>query len=544
MQSPRIWLIAVLCCACGDVSKRPPGGDDDGGDDGGDGGDDDPGEGAFTLSITTPNASVPLDGMNRVEVELERTGGFTGAVTLAGAGEPAGLTVSGATIAEGATTAEVIVAGAAPLVIGDTVSFAIEGTGSAGLTMVNVMDAPVTGRPGSLDTDFGPGTGLATISFGGDDNGAFEAMDVISGDVLAVGYGVGGLGQVQMAAMRFTAAGDVDATWNGGALVRTAFESSTGDNTRSFATGQQVDGRSIAIGVHTLGGDPGDIALVRYSLTGGGGGVDFGSDSGKGLVDLGGDEAVNDGLVLASSQIVAVGALDGHFAVARMTTTGFLDTDFATPAGFDRAVLGDSSRADSVAVDSQDRLVVAGTTVTGGQSDLVVRRYLASGDLDPDFGAAGEVMVAGADDERAAAVAVSGDLVIVAATAGSGASTSFRVRRFLATGEPDRGFGTDGLAEVVVGDAVALHMVSLPDGRIVVLGDGAGEALLARFTRRGAVDTLFGTGESGVARLFIGDAGLPGAIAVYSDHLLVISGGNQGGTPGPGTFGIVARMWM
>jgi uncharacterized delta-60 repeat protein len=483
--------------------------------------------------------------MNRVEVEVARSGGFTGAVMLAGADVPAGLTVTGATIPEGATTAEVIIAGAAPLVIGDTVSFAIQGAGgSAGVRGVLVTDAPVTGRPGSLDTEFGPGTGLATISFGADDNGVFEAMDVISGDVLAVGYGVGGLGQIQMAAMRFTAAGDVDATWNGGALARTAFVSSTGDDSRSFATGQQVDGRSIAIGFHSLGADPGDIALVRYSLTGGEGGADFGSDVGKGLVDLGGDEAVNDGLVLASSQIVAVGALDGHFAIARMTTTGFLDTEFAAPAGFDRAVLGDSSRADAVAIDTQDRLVVAGTILTGGQGDLVVRRYLAGGDLDPDFGAGGEVIVAGADDERTAAVVTSGDLVIVAATAGSGASTSFRVRRLLASGEPDPGFGTDGLAEVVVGEAVALDMVSLPDGRIVVLGNAAGEALLSRFTRRGAVDTLFGAGESGVAHLYIGDAGLPGAVEVYSDHLIVISGGNQGGSPGPGTFGIVVRMWM
>ena len=254
---------------------------------------------------------------------------------------------------------------------------------------------------------------------------------------------------------------------------------------------------------------------------------------------------VNDGLVLASSQIVAVGALDGHFAVARMTTTGFLDTDFAAPAGFDRAVLGDSSRADAVAVDSQDRLVVAGTTAIGGQGDLVVRRYLANGDLDPDFWSRRR----GDRRRRRQRAGRGGGRV-----RGPGhrrrhrrhrrASTSFRVRRFLATGEPDPGFGTDGLAEVVVGDALALDMVSLPDGRIVVLGDGAGEALLARFTRRGAVDTLFGADDSGVARLFIGDAGLPGAVAVYSDHLIVISGGNQGGTPGPGTFGIVARMWM
>ena len=305
-----------------------------------------------------------------------------------------------------------------------------------------------------------------------------------------------------------------------------------------------MNGRSIAIGFHTLGADPGDIALVRYSLTGGGGGADFGSESGAGLVDLGGDETVNDGLVLASSQIVAVGSLDGHFAVARMTTTGFLDTDFAAPAGFDRAVLGDASRADAVAVNSQDRLVVAGTSITGGQGDVVLRRYLADGQLDPDFGAGGEVTVAGDDDERAAAVARSGDLIIVASTAGSGPTTTFRVRRFLATGEPDPGFGAEGLAEVVVGDAVALDMVPLPDGRVVVLGNAAGEALLVRFTRRGAVDTLFGAGGSGIATLFIGDSGLPGAIEVYSDHLLVISGGNQGGSPGPGTFGIIARMWM
>jgi hypothetical protein len=33
-------------------------------------------------------------------------------------------------------------------------------------------------------------------------------------------------------------------------------------------------------------------------------------------------------------------------------------------------------------------------------------------------------------------------------------------------------------------------------------------------------------------------------VAAYPGHKVVISGGNEGGTPGPGTFGIVVRLWM
>jgi hypothetical protein len=83
--------------------------------------------------------------------------------------------------------------------------------------------------------------------------------------------------------MRFTAAGALDPTWNNGALVRTSFTGSTGDQVIAVATSQQIDGRS-AIGDHSPGSD---IALIRYSLTGGGGGNDFGDGTGKSLVNLG-----------------------------------------------------------------------------------------------------------------------------------------------------------------------------------------------------------------------------------------------------------------
>ena len=37
---------------------------------------------------------------------------------------------------------------------------------------------------------------------------------------------------------------------------------------------------------------------------------------------------------------------------------------------------------------------------------------------------------------------------------------------------------------------------------------------------------------------------VPGGLQVYSERLLLVAGGDAGGTPGPGTFGVVERISM
>ncbi len=66
--------------------------------------------------------------------------------------------------------------------------------------------------------------------------------------------------------------------------------------------------------------------------------------------------------------------------------------------------------------------------------------------------------------------------------------------------------------------------------------------VLARTTCDGQLDPCFGTG--GVLSLYVGDFGSIHCAAVYPGHRVVIGGGDEGGSPGPGTFGVVARMWM
>ena len=261
-------------------------------------------------------------------------------------------------------------------------------------------------------------------------------------------------------------------------------------------------------------------------------------------MNLGGSERVRDGLVLASNQIVTVGQKDSHFMISRLTSSGLLDTSFGT-SGFVRTILGESSQAEAVALDTQGRLVVVGSlATTAGQRDLVIRRYTEAGTLDGAFGASG-ITISGPDSEVGIAVATQGETIYVFSEAITDAGKKLRVRRLLATGQPDETFATLGLAETSVsGNTVSRDMAVLADGRIVLLADVSGTGLLMRFTAAGELDTLFGTVGDGTQLLTIGDSGEPLTLAVYSQFRIVIGGGNQGGTPGPGTFALVARMWM
>jgi len=77
------------------------------------------------------------------------------------------------------------------------------------------------------------------------------------------------------------------------------------------------------------------------------------------------------------------------FAVVRYNTNGSLDTTFngtgkvITPIGF-------VSRAISVAIQSDGRIVAAGYTINGANHDFAVVRYNSNGSLDTSFNGTGK----------------------------------------------------------------------------------------------------------------------------------------------------------
>lgn len=401
---------------------------------------------------------------------------------------------------------------------------------------------------GALDTTFGgAGTGIARLSIKPDDAGGFFALDLAGSSVVAAGYGIGGLGGSTFKVARLRGGGTPDAGFAGGAVVKTRWGTSTHDYAFARAVGHQRDGRIVVIGGFE-GVRRKDVALARY---GSGGELDptFG-DGGKALLDLGGAESVEDGLVTPDDTILAAGDRDGRLLVARFTPSGALDASFAGGAGHFTASPGDSSRASAVALDDSGRILAAGSVSRRGQHDVLLIRLTSDGAPDPSFGDGGHVILGDPSvDERAVAVAVTKEgTIVIAGDAGDDQRRDFLVRRLRSDGSPDPHFGAGGAADAPItrGDDRAEGMAVLPDGKILVVGNASGAGVcgpvVARYTPAGELDPSFGGG--GVVRLNLGEYGVAHTVRVDAAGRALIGGGDEGASPGPGTYAVVARMCM
>lgn len=529
-----------------------------------------PGTPGFSFAVLTTSVSLPLDGTGAVDVQITRTGGFDGAVEVKPAFLPSGLVAPAVVIPAGQSSAELAVGAVAPLVLGGTLDFQLQASsGDLPIRTVEISKAQVTGRPATFDSSFGgAGSGQLRVSFVPDDGGYYQRI-YFTGDgskLVAIGEGQGGLGSISYAVARLSLDGVLDATFAPSntppGQLRISFAGTSGEGAHGVALGFQVDGRMIAIGGHQNGSLPPDVGLARLSVTGGLGGSDYGNqDPGKSRLDLGGDEEISDGLVLRSGATIAVGTSrsaggsDDHLVVMRATSDGFLDGDFNGTGTF-KLTDPVATRADAVVLDAKDRLVVAGFIGPPGQRDMLILRLDAAGALDPSFGTGGRVVLgtAGAD-ERARAIAVRSDgRLVIAGHSNKNGNDDFELRQLLENGQPDESFGQGGVSTppITAGHDRVAGMALLPNGRIVVVGnsgrldtdnDAFGSPIMARYTRAGALDPSF-SADGIDAVPFGGNGVLRGVLVPPDGRKVFLCGGDQGASPGPGTYGVIARMWM
>jgi uncharacterized delta-60 repeat protein len=165
------------------------------------------------------------------------------------------------------------------------------------------------------------------------------------------------------------------------------------------------------------------------------------------------------------------------------------------------------------------RIVVAGRRYE--PSGVVVVRYGADGTLDPTFGSGGKVVTSVGDYSGAYAVAIQPDERIVVAGA---SSDGFTLARYDPDGSLDPSFGVGGIAVVAGGIATALALQ--PDGKIVAAGDwfeGEGSMfMVARFERGGSLDRSFGSGGRTTVR--VGAFGYAEDVALGTDGTIVVAG--------------------
>jgi len=164
--------------------------------------------------------------------------------------------------------------------------------------------------------------------------------------------------------------------------------------------------------------------------------------------------------------------------------------------------------AGDLRIQSDGRIVVVGvanhTTINNGE--IVAFRLLANGSIDPAFGTGGATYVGydqgGGLYEEAAAVAIdSQDRLVLAGSFQNIDSTDVAIVRLLANGLPDPAFGQDGKSSVSFGSttsAAATGVAILPGDRILLGGHltsaAAAMGIAAALHPNGSLDTRFGQG--------------------------------------------------
>ncbi|MER7577625.1 Ig-like domain repeat protein [Streptomyces sp. NPDC126514] len=346
---------------------------------------------------------------------------------------------------------------------------------------------------GSLDTDTFGEDGFAFPLSGSSGATAVAMQD----DKIVVA----GFANRDIAVVRLTADGSLDAGFGTGGIVTTDISTEFG---LADAVVVQPDGKIIVAGY-----SDNRVMMARY----------IGTGANAGELDSGfGDSGVvrfADSLVTEESKAHAMALQpDGKIViagcgwstdecdtfVARFKTDGSADDQFAVPESNSRhgstkfGFEGSEDYATGIAIQTDGKIITVGR---GRNGHTQLARLMADGWSDEDgFGQNGTVDI---QDYDSLAVTMQGDYIV---TAGKkpGSPGSLLVARYKPDGSPDASFASNGVVTTSFGDqdsgATAVH---IQDGKIVAAGPGRTpeQILLVRYRGNDTtVDLKIGSAQS------------------------------------------------
>ena len=190
-----------------------------------------------------------------------------------------------------------------------------------------------------------------------------------------------------------------------------------------------------------------------------------------------------------------------------------------------------SSFGNSVAVQHDSKIVVAGYADVGGVDRFALVRYNSDGSLDTSFNSKGKVTTAvgtGTCKGQGVALQSDGKIVVVGHSFNAGGQSCFTVLRYGAHGNLDTSFGDSGkVTTTVAKDSNADSVAMQSDGKIVVAGNAFidrnnNDFGVVRYNANGTLDTTFnGTGK---ATADFGAHDLGHSVAVHGDGRIVVAG--------------------
>jgi uncharacterized delta-60 repeat protein len=293
----------------------------------------------------------------------------------------------------------------------------------------------------------------------------------------------------------------------------------------------------------------GAVALIFPLLASATGELDstFGV-GGKVLTDFGGADYVHalalqdDGKIIAAGETLDVTTFESEFVVARYAADGSLDAGFGVGGEVTTNFGGPTDTADAVAIQTDGKIVAAGTTADGAGSDIALARYKADGSPDETFDLDGKVLTdfdSTIDVATALTIQPDGKLLVAGRTRPFGPIATnpynFALARYNADGSLDPSFDGDGkvATDFAGSEDWAWGLDVAPDGKIVVAGYQLNRAAssaaieVARYNVDGSLDSTFGGGDG---KVLDESAVTSGAydVVVDPDGGVVVAGGVNG----------------
>ena len=347
---------------------------------------------------------------------------------------------------------------------------------------------------------------------------------------------------------------DLNGTVNPNGLATTAhFEYGTttsyGTNTADQSIGSGSS--TVPVSASLSGLTPGTTYHYRLVATNAGGtsnGADATFFTGAGNLDLtlggtgkvttpigGGDEVAHSVVAQADGKIILAGSSsngsNNDFAVVRYNADGTLDTSFNGTGKVATDFGSGGDQANSVVLQSDGKIVVAGFSYNGSTYGFALARYNANGTLDTSFNGTGKVTTAiGSGNDYGNGVTVQADgKIVVAGGSSNGSNDDFALVRYNANGSLDTTFNGTGKVTTAIGSGGddGYSVVVQSDGKIVVAGQavigGFNDFALVRYNINGTLDTSFnGTGKVTTAIGSGDDAGQ--SVTVQADGKIVAAG--------------------
>jgi uncharacterized delta-60 repeat protein len=330
---------------------------------------------------------------------------------------------------------------------------------------------------GSPDLSFGDdGQVAVSLSSFLDPDKANAVVLQPDGKIVAAGFAFNGA-KNNFALARFATNGALDTSFHTNGMLTTSIGAS---NDIANAVAVQADGKIIAAGsVHN--GSNNDVGIVRYQTNGA---IDLSYDfDGKVVLALGSGNDVANAIVLQpdGKAVVAGSTFNGaneDLFIARFATNGALDSTF-NGNGVVFVPFGSSNEvANAIAIQSDGKILAAGYTFNGSNTDFAIVRLNTNGVLDVTFDGDGKVTTqVGTNNDVATAIAIqTNGKILVTGYSLNGANTNdFAAVRYLTNGAIDTAYGTNGKVTVEIsGNDLAFSAAQDSLGRIVMAGQSDG----------------------------------------------------------------------